>query len=161
MSAPAWMPLYIGTFFAETAALSAEETGAFSLLLMHRFMRGSVPDTDERCAIVCRMTTSRWRAIKDAVLPLFEIRAWGRSSADAVLGLDEKPRPGLSPSLRAAVFRRDGEKCQYCGNMEGPFEVDHVHPWSRGGKHEIDNLAVACVPCNRSKGALRPEEWKQ
>lgn len=34
-----------------------------------------------------------------------------------------------------------------------PVEVDHVIPWSRGGRDHVDNTAVVCVTCNRRKGA--------
>ena len=77
----------------------------------------------------------------------------------------ESPRPparsGLPPSLRQMVFERDGNRCFYCGATDGPFEIDHMLPWSRGGAHIPENLAVACRPCNRSKGARSIEEWMQ
>jgi len=33
------------------------------------------------------------------------------------------------------------------------MELDHVHPIVNGGKHEKANCKMACMPCNRSKGA--------
>ncbi|KKC39891.1 hypothetical protein WH87_04900 [Devosia epidermidihirudinis] len=61
--------------------------------------------------------------------------------------------------LKRQVRARDGEKCRYCGRTEGPFDIDHDMPWSRGGKHELRNLLVACASCNRSKGALTAAEF--
>lgn len=37
--------------------------------------------------------------------------------------------------------------------------VDHIKPLARGGKHEIENLAPACLPCNCSKGTKLLSEW--
>lgn len=61
--------------------------------------------------------------------------------------------------IRLAIFQRDGEVCCYCGETEGPFEIDHRHPRSRGGTNDPANLCVACRRCNRSKSALTGEEW--
>lgn len=61
--------------------------------------------------------------------------------------------------IRLAVLERDGEVCTYCSSIVGPFEVDHVIPWTRGGSHDLENLVVACRPCNRSKKDMTPEEW--
>ncbi len=61
--------------------------------------------------------------------------------------------------LRAATFERDGEACVYCGASEVDVECDHVIPLSRGGVSALENLATACVPCNRSKGAKLLSEW--
>ncbi len=33
------------------------------------------------------------------------------------------------------------------------IQIDHVHPFSRGGGDEIDNLRIACGWCNRHKSA--------
>jgi len=48
--------------------------------------------------------------------------------------------------------------CAYCGGTA--TAVDHVIPQSRGGAHEMRNLAPACTPCNTEKGNRTPEEWK-
>lgn len=61
---------------------------------------------------------------------------------------------------RAAIFERDDYTCQYCGARGVPLECDHVFPISKGGSNEDDNLVAACVPCNRSKGAKTPEQWR-
>lgn len=51
---------------------------------------------------------------------------------------------------RRGVFIRDEHTCQYCGR---PAEnIDHVHPRSRGGAHEWENVVAACTRCNSRKG---------
>jgi len=32
--------------------------------------------------------------------------------------------------VRRAVFERDGRRCTKCGQVNGAFHVDHIHPWS-------------------------------
>ena len=74
----------------------------------------------------------------------------------APFGADREPMPN---GLRQAIFTRDGHVCRYCGENEGPFEIDHVLAVANGGDNSAKNLVVACVPCNRSKGALMLSEW--
>lgn len=62
-------------------------------------------------------------------------------------------------ALRAAVFERDSYTCLYCGACGVRLECDHVVPVSLGGASTMDNLATACLPCNRSKGAKTLSEW--
>lgn len=77
-------------------------------------------------------------------------------------GTDAK-RPLRQPipaDIRAAVIARDGLICRYCG-QPAPAErtpLDHVMPVSRGGRHEVKNLVVACYSCNRAKHARTPLE---
>lgn len=68
-------------------------------------------------------------------------------------------RPAIPAWVREIVWQRDGERCVYCGDTQGPFHLDHMIPWSRGGEHSAGNLCVACVACNFEKGAMTPEEW--
>lgn len=68
-------------------------------------------------------------------------------------------RRQMTTTLRRAVFRRDGRRCRYCRTRTGPFHIDHIFPVSRGGESILSNLAVACLPCNRSKGVMTLEEW--
>jgi hypothetical protein len=52
-------------------------------------------------------------------------------------------------------------KCAYCGDRLGPFEVDHVRPLSRGGTNDPGNLTSACVSCNTQKSNHLLHEWRQ
>lgn len=52
---------------------------------------------------------------------------------------------------RTLIYKRDGNKCQYCGSTKS-LTIDHVVAKSRGGNDTWDNLVVACSPCNTKKG---------
>ncbi len=58
---------------------------------------------------------------------------------------------------RQNVFKRDGFRCQYCGDRDD-LTLDHVMPKSRGGRTNWDNLITACKKCNSKKGDFTPEE---
>lgn len=67
-------------------------------------------------------------------------------------------RPGRIPNLRLryAVLKRDNFKCKLCGaspatNPTVELQVDHIIPWSKGGKTTIDNLQTLCSWCNLGK----------
>ncbi len=91
----------------------------------------------------------------DGVIYSRRIRKDGVSSGNL-----RENRPAIPMSLRNVIFRRDKSTCQYCGSMQGPFEIDHIIPWSKGGRHKMKNLKVACKPCNRSKGAKPLDQWR-
>lgn len=55
----------------------------------------------------------------------------------------------MKPS-RAMIYKRDGNKCQYCGSTRG-LTIDHVVPKSRGGGDTWENMVVACSSCNTKK----------
>lgn len=58
---------------------------------------------------------------------------------------------------RQNIFKRDGNRCQYCGTTEH-LTLDHVFPKSKGGKTTWDNLVTACRRCNSRKGDFSPEQ---
>ena len=62
-------------------------------------------------------------------------------------------RRNITPALRRAVFERDGRICRDCRTTEGPFHLDHIFPFSKGGPTIERNLQVLCASCNLSKGA--------
>ena len=67
-------------------------------------------------------------------------------------------RQFIPTAVRREVFERDNHACQYCGSTER-LSLDHVVPWSRGGKDSVQNLVTACRSCNSKKNARTPEEW--
>jgi HNH endonuclease/Ribbon-helix-helix protein, copG family len=71
----------------------------------------------------------------------------------------------MKPSIREAVFLRDGRRCAVCG-FEGPYlGIDHIVPRVQGGTDEMDNLRVLCRPCNSRKSAtadyVKPRRYEQ
>jgi hypothetical protein len=66
-------------------------------------------------------------------------------------------RPYLSQDLRHQVAARASNLCEYCLIHENDTAfgcaVDHIISLKHGGTSEADNLAYACVFCNRFKGS--------
>lgn len=50
--------------------------------------------------------------------------------------------------------------CHWCGcKCPKGYHVDHYQPLSKGGKHEVSNLVIACAKCNLRKSAKDPFEF--
>ncbi|HXJ92616.1 MAG TPA: HNH endonuclease signature motif containing protein [Terriglobia bacterium] len=53
---------------------------------------------------------------------------------------------------RTTVYTMHGGRCGICGEfIDGPFDVDHVKPLSRGGMHGYINVQPSHPSCNRKK----------
>lgn len=66
-------------------------------------------------------------------------------------------RRDVSLGLRFRILNRDRFKCVLCGDHPARtptcvLHVDHIVPWSRGGKTSEDNLRTLCATCNVGRG---------
>lgn len=73
-------------------------------------------------------------------------------------GGTRNPR-GVSDRLRFRIMKRDNFKCRKCGRSPATdlnviLHVDHIKPWSKGGKTSEDNLETLCSICNLGKGNI-------
>jgi 5-methylcytosine-specific restriction endonuclease McrA len=61
--------------------------------------------------------------------------------------------PWSAPTALLASHKAHGGQCVYCkkGISKGNATIDHVEPLKLGGKSSIQNLVIACQPCNSSK----------
>jgi len=63
----------------------------------------------------------------------------------------------ITEALRNEVARRAHYRCEYCLIHEDDLafrpHIDHIVSRKHGGHSDIENLAYACVLCNRSKGS--------
>ncbi|HEX7362262.1 MAG TPA: HNH endonuclease signature motif containing protein [Bryobacteraceae bacterium] len=74
----------------------------------------------------------------------------------------------MNASLIRQVWQRADRRCEYCHLPAGfyplTFHLDHVIPRQHGGATELENLALACLHCNRHKGpnlaGLDPSDGK-
>lgn len=168
------LPLWIDAFHRDTQHLAADEVGAYFLILMAMWSRETcdLPDDNSRLAKICRVSKRLWDGRMDAVLrPFFSSESGSliskrlRAEAARVEArvFDTSGNRNIPMQIRAAVVARDGGVCRYCGDVSGPFHLDHVQPFSRGGEHTHENLVVACVACNLAKGSRTAKEmgWQQ
>ena len=63
----------------------------------------------------------------------------------------------ISTETRNAVARRANFVCEYCLIAETDayfkFQIEHIISRKHGGTSDLENLALACVFCNRYKGS--------
>ncbi len=59
-------------------------------------------------------------------------------------------RPAVPAWLRRVVRAADRHACCYCKGSQ-QLQVDHVFPWSLGGRTTLWNCMVLCGRCNRVK----------
>lgn len=73
---------------------------------------------------------------------------------------------GRNPRDAHRIASRDGLRCHYCGRVltlnrtqgrrfKNFATFDHVIPRSKGGSvHDINNIVLACKPCNNMRGDM-------
>lgn len=59
---------------------------------------------------------------------------------------------------RHIVYQRDGYKCINCGDNYD-LTVDHIIPYSKGGKCDISNYQTLCFRCNLRKRDKSMQEF--
>lgn len=52
--------------------------------------------------------------------------------------------------VRLKVLARDNHVCYWCGGFGNT--IDHIIPWSRGGRTTMTNCVTACQECNSQRG---------
>lgn len=66
-------------------------------------------------------------------------------------------RRDISLGLRFKILNRDNFRCVLCGVSPATLvgcklHVDHILPWSKGGKTTYENLRTLCADCNLGRG---------
>lgn len=58
--------------------------------------------------------------------------------------------PFRARRTRRRILERDEGVCAYCGSMGDT--IDHLTPWSLGGRTTMDNCVTSCAECNFRRG---------
>ncbi|MCD3254360.1 HNH endonuclease [Clostridium botulinum] len=59
------------------------------------------------------------------------------------------------------VKLQNPHRCAYCGRelKRDEITVDHVIPYSKGGKTDFTNLVIACKHCNQKKSNMTLNQY--
>lgn len=158
---------------AEVDILTPTELGILYRLVWHiaaqsvhtQFM-GPIDDPrfeEGRAHLIARCSKKEWRNARSALTAFFSVDdegQWRLTKHEFIRLTKEAARLPIPTNVRASVMRRDGQRCVYCGDTEGPFHYDHLWPVSRGGSNEPNNIVMACAPCNLAKGGKTLVEWR-
>ena len=67
------------------------------------------------------------------------------------------PSANIPTALRQLVIERANNICEYCllhqDDTDFTHHIDHIIPRKHSGKTVIENLALACLKCNKYKGS--------
>ena len=69
-----------------------------------------------------------------------------------IAGLEYQQGELQGYEVREYLLDKWGRQCAYCGTKEVPFQIEHIQSRASGGSNRVSNLALACEPCNISKG---------
>lgn len=125
-------------FHQEASSSEGEVAQAFVDVLFACLMNGATARQAAECAVPAFMRNGKFISSLDRPSRRLPYREWA--------------------GVRIRVLERDDYTCVYCGDAAD--HVDHVHPISKGGSNNDDNLAAACAHCNISKGGKLLSEWR-
>ena len=146
MSRP-WMPLYVADYLADTAHLTTVEHGAYLLLIMHYWQKGSLPDDDKRLSGIARLSVKQWADIRPTIEEFFG-PAWTHGRIDA-----ELQSASAAYERRAKAGRKGGNAkamLQQCsGNDVAGLKQSQPQPH----RHEEANASSGSEPNGSGAGA--------
>jgi len=66
-----WIPLYIGDYYRDTRHLTTLQHGAYLLLIMEYWTKGSLPKTPQELRKICGLSYHQWRSNSLAIASFF------------------------------------------------------------------------------------------
>ena len=77
---------------------------------------------------------------------------WSKRSREKKQKL-KKSRWARGRNKRRSIYKRDKNRCVYCGNTnKKELTIEHLYPVSMGGMSCQENLVTSCLKCNKARG---------
>jgi len=106
------------------------------------------------CAAFIENTSRQNEGLK----PQSETRAGVSRRPEVAPEIQREEKRNIPMKLRYRVLTRDSYKCVLCGRSPAThvgisLHIDHIVPFSQGGKTLLENLRTLCNECNWGKGS--------
>jgi len=130
----AWMPLWIGSYLADTMKLTTLQHGAYLLLLIAYWReRGPLADDDEELASTVKASLKEWRALRPKLERFFTIEdgVWRHGRADQELAKAQGHKAKASAKGRAgaqARWEKDAKHSPGNASGSGPGDAPGIAP---------------------------------
>lgn len=129
-----WMPLYIADYLGDTMHLTAEQHGAYLLLLMAAWKRGGhVPDDDAQLAAITR-TGDRWQPHCAGIVRAFfthrdGLLFHGRVEAELMAARDNVSKKAAAGAAGAAArWQKDGNRMADASRSQSQTDAPSPSP---------------------------------
>lgn len=134
-----YMPLYIDDYLKDTIYLTAEEHGAYILLIMHYWQKERALDNkDGRLAKVVRMPSKRWAVVQQSLKEFFTIEndVWthGRIEFELTKAFEKSKHARYAASV--GVRKRANEKLAFA---EPSLSEKEKEEQAKKNKEEIES----------------------
>ncbi|MGO4337826.1 YdaU family protein [Labrys sp. KB_33_2] len=149
-----WMPLYIGDYLTATRHLSAAEHGAYLLLIMSYWDKGSLPSDERQIMRLTAMTDKEWRDSRDTLAEFFE-PGWVHPRIDRELAEASEKYQRRSEAGRAGGLKR-GKSKQNSSNASAVQEANGKQKNSNASSNAISN-APSKRPSKTEAGLNQPQ----
>lgn len=115
----------------------------------------------------CKENSKRYRAENPEKYQV-PIKQWRKRNAEKVKLYSKnyqskrrsQEKQGVSSFELGKWIDLQQKVCHWCGtDCKSSYHIDHYFPLSKGGKHEIENMVIACPKCNLEKNAKCPYEF--
>ena len=140
------------------------------IYVFNELSRATKIKEDRAIAVATYIVRSRYRAddiidyYRKCMRTVNDINSWDiathKTFIDAfVNGLQLDPQRNFTKDIKDELYRRsprcahvsdDGTRCTE--SSYNKLEVDHILPWSKGGRTKLDNAQLLCKSHNTSKG---------
>lgn len=175
MKVNTWMPLFVGDLIVDTLHLTAEQFGAYMLLICHYWRQGeALRDDDDALATITR-TNGRWSAVRTVLTGFFDLgsrpgfwvhRRVERELENAMAIRAQKIAAGKASAAQRAL-QRDGQRA---GNGSSTSVATPV-PTATATKRQrrgnpspspitpSPSLRSGVSPTPKAKGTMLPEDF--
>jgi len=134
------MPLYIADYLADTQHLTANEHGAYLLLLMHHWQHGKLPKSQEMMARIARVHPPHWAKVWRVLSSFFEPQEDG-SWIQKRLALELIKTAEISNKRKAAAMQKHSKSCAHAEQLH-----THARASSQPQPHSSEAKASAPKP---------------
>jgi len=106
MKVDIWMPLYVNDYLSDTLHLTAEENGAYILMMLHYWKKGSIGSDVERIAKIGRVATSIAQALLDEFFEQCSDGTWIHHRVDRELKIASENKDKRREKAKKAAKAR-------------------------------------------------------